>query len=83
MAWRVSRMRAQPAEPDENMLKGFFRSPSGIWLNIAALAYTLLGWVGGIALLTADAWYANLVGVLLTGKGPVGTCCHVSFVFVS
>ena len=60
-------MRAQPAEPDENMMKGFFRSPSGIWLNVAALAYTLLGWVVGIALLTSEAWYANLVGALLTG----------------
>ena len=49
------------------MLKQFFRSPGGAWLNIAALAYTLFGWASGIALLRADAWYANLIGVLLTG----------------
>ena len=49
------------------MLRQFFRSTHGAWLNVAALAYTLLGWALGIALMTADAWYANLAGVLLAG----------------
>jgi len=43
-----------------------FRSPHGAWLNTAALAYTLLGWVIGVALLAAVPWYVNLAGVLLT-----------------
>ncbi len=40
------------------MLKQLFRSPHGAWLNIGALAYTLLGWASGIALMTAETWRA-------------------------
>src|SRR5258706_6323858 len=49
------------------MLRQFFRSPRGAWLNVAAVVYPLLGWAWGIELMTADAWYANLAGVLLAG----------------
>ncbi len=53
------------------MLKSLFRSPRGVWPNLAALTYTLLAWAGGIALLVVDSTVANLVGVLLTGHGLV------------
>ena len=46
-------------------MKAFFRTPDGTWLNVAALAYTLLGYAVGIALMIADPWYANLAGVVL------------------
>jgi fatty acid desaturase len=42
-----------------------FRSPDGVWPNIAALGITLLGWPLGIALLGADAWWLNLPGFAL------------------
>src|SRR5688572_17797999 len=53
------------------MMKAFFRTPEGAWLNLAALAYTLLGYTAGIALLIAEPWYANLAGVLLTGHALI------------
>ena len=49
------------------MFNNPFRSPHGAWPNIAALTYTLAGWAAGIALLCTQPWYANLIGVLLTG----------------
>ena len=52
-------------------MKAFFRTPEGTWLNVAALAYTLLGYVGGIALMVAEPWYANVAGVLLTGHALI------------
>ena len=52
-------------------MKALFRTPDGTWLNIAALAYTLLGYAAGIALMIADPWYANLAGVLLTAHALI------------
>lgn len=43
-----------------------FRYAHGARPNVIALGYTLLGYAAGVALLTADPWPANLVGVLLT-----------------
>jgi fatty acid desaturase len=48
-------------------MKALFRNAEGTWQNVAALAYTLLGYAAGIALMIADPWYANVAGVLLTG----------------
>lgn len=44
-----------------------FRSPAGAVPNTLALGYTLGGYALGVALLTADAWGWNALGVLLTG----------------
>jgi fatty acid desaturase len=52
-------------------MKALFRNPEGTWLNVAALAYTLLGYAAGIALMIADPWVANLAGVLLTGHALI------------
>lgn len=52
-------------------MTSIFRTPGGAWPNIAALSYTLLGYAGGILLMVADPWYANLAGVLLTGHALV------------
>ena len=52
-------------------MRAFFRTPEGTWLNVAALAYTLLGFVLGIALMIAQAWYANLAGVVLTAHALI------------
>jgi fatty acid desaturase len=59
------------------MLKQVFRSPHGAWPNVAALAYTLLGYPAGIALLLAEPWYANLAGLLLTAHALI---CSAYFV---
>jgi fatty acid desaturase len=47
--------------------KRLFRSPDGALPNTLALAYVLGGYAAGVALLTADSWGWNAVGVLLTG----------------
>ena len=53
------------------MIKNYFRNPQGTWLNLVALAYTLVGYVAGIAMLTAGAWWINMIGVLLTGHALI------------
>jgi fatty acid desaturase len=42
-----------------------FRHADGAWPNSAALAFTVLGWPTGIALLGQSAWVLNGLGVLL------------------
>ena len=42
-----------------------FRHDDGVWPNTAALAFTLLGWPAGIALLGQPAWWLNAIGVAL------------------
>jgi len=49
------------------MIRRLFRYPHAAGLNIVALGYMFAGYVLGIALLGFDQWYANLLGVLLTG----------------
>lgn len=46
-------------------MKDLFRHADGVWPNSAALAFTVLGWPAGIALLGQDHWAFNAVGVLL------------------
>ncbi len=46
-------------------MKDLFRHADGVWPNSAALAFTVLGWPAGIALLGQDHWAWNAVGVLL------------------
>lgn len=53
------------------MMKRYFRNPRGMWLNIVALLYTLLGYSAGIVMLTADSGGMNLFGLLLTGHAMV------------
>ncbi len=53
------------------MIKHVFRNPQGAWANIAAIAYSLLGYGAGIALMAVQPWYANLAGVLLTGHALI------------
>jgi fatty acid desaturase len=53
------------------MTTRMFRSAHGAVRNTVALAYTLGGYVAGVALLTAKPWWANLLGVLLTAHGLV------------
>ena len=40
----------------------FFRYPDGLWPNLAALAFTLLGYAAGVALLGAPSWMLNALG---------------------
>ncbi len=42
-----------------------FRYPDGVWPNVAALTFTLLGWALGVALLTLPAWWLNALGFAL------------------
>lgn len=47
-------------------LARYFRYPDGIWPNVAALSFTLLGWLLGIVLMTLEAWPLVAVGFLMT-----------------
>jgi fatty acid desaturase len=53
------------------MIARLFRSPHGALVNAVALAYTLGGYAAGVALLTAEPWWANALGVLLTAHALV------------
>jgi fatty acid desaturase len=53
------------------VIKSYFRNPNGTWLNVTALAYTLIGYGAGIAMLMAEPWWVNLIGVLLTGHALI------------
>lgn len=46
-------------------MKNLFRHADGVWPNSAALAFTVLGWPAGIALLGQAHWALNILGVLL------------------
>ena len=47
------------------MTQALFRHADGVWPNTAALAFTVLGWPLGIALLGQSHWTLNALGVLL------------------
>lgn len=47
------------------MKQRLFRYSDGVLPNLAALAYALLGWLGGIALITSSAPAAIFAGILL------------------
>lgn len=59
------------------MFRSLFRYPHGAWLNTAALACTLLGWAGGVALLLAGPWWLNLAGLLLTAHALITSAYFV------
>jgi fatty acid desaturase len=53
------------------MRTGIFRQPDGLLPNTAALAYTLLAYLGGIALLLAAPWPGQVAGTLLLAHGLI------------
>lgn len=53
------------------MSPSLFRHADGAWPNVAALTYTVVGYVCGLACILADAWWINIVGVLLLAHALV------------
>ena len=49
-------------------MKPVFRYEDGVWPNVAALAFTVLGWPAGIALLGQASGWLNALGVLLVAQ---------------
>jgi fatty acid desaturase len=49
------------------MSRGVFRYEDGMWPNLMALGYVVMGYIAGFAMLLDEAWYSNLFGVLLLG----------------
>jgi len=49
-------------------MKSVFRYEDGVWPNVAALAFTVLGWPVGIALLGQANGWLNALGVLLVAQ---------------
>jgi len=45
-----------------------FRYPDGVWPNVAALAFTLLGYGAGVALLGSGSWVFNVLGLALVAQ---------------
>lgn len=43
----------------------YFRYSDGVAPNVLALSYTILGYMAGVAMLLAQAWWANVLGTLL------------------
>jgi fatty acid desaturase len=53
------------------MLRALLRDPAGLWPNALAIAYALLGYALGVALLLVDPSWLNVIGVLLTAHAMV------------
>jgi fatty acid desaturase len=49
-------------------MKPVFRYEDGVWPNVAAISFTVLGWPVGIALLGQASWLLNALGVLLVAQ---------------
>ncbi len=49
-------------------MKPVFRYEDGVWPNVAAIGFTVLGWPVGIALLGQANWLLNALGVLLVAQ---------------
>lgn len=47
------------------MSRGVFRYEDGVWPNLMALCYVVVGYIVGFAMLLAEEWYINLLGVML------------------
>lgn len=45
-----------------------FRYPDGRWPNIAAISFTLLGYVAGVMLIGAPSWTSNVLGLMLVAQ---------------
>lgn len=58
-------------------MKQWFRYPDGMWPNTAMLALTLGGYVGGVALLGAEAGWLNALGVLLVAQTLVWSAYYI------
>jgi len=59
-------------------MKPVFRYEDGVWPNVAALAFTVLGWPAGIALLGQANGWLNALGVLLVAHRLPGCTIHAS-----
>lgn len=53
------------------MLSAIMRQKTGYWPHLAALAYVVLAYAGGLALLLADSWWLKPLGVPLVAHGLV------------
>ncbi|WP_200959352.1 fatty acid desaturase family protein [Hydrogenophaga sp. Root209] len=49
-------------------MKPVFRYEDGVWPNVSAMGFTVLGWPAGIALLGQTSWLLNALGVLLVAQ---------------
>ena len=49
-------------------MKQIFRYPEGVWPNVFALGFTLLGYGAGVALLGSGHWALNALGFLLVAQ---------------
>jgi fatty acid desaturase len=54
-----------------------FRYPDGVWPNVAAIGFTLLGYAGGIALLGSESWALNGLGLLLVTQTLVWSAYYI------
>ena len=50
-------------------MKPVFRFDDGVWPNVAAISFTVLGWPVGVALLGQASWLLNALGVLHAQAG--------------
>jgi fatty acid desaturase len=50
------------------MMKQIFRYPDGVWPNVVALSFTLLGYGAGVALLGSLHWTLNALGFVLVAQ---------------
>lgn len=58
-------------------MKQWFRYADGLWPNLAMLSITLGGYAGGVLLLAAQAWWLNVVGVLVVTQTLVWSAYYI------
>ncbi|RFO97498.1 fatty acid desaturase [Rhodoferax lacus] len=54
-----------------------FRYPDGVLPNVAALSFTLVGYVGGLALIGAAPWWANAIGFVLLTQALIWSAYYI------
>ena len=52
-------------------MRAYFRYPDGLWPNLLAFGYVLIGYAGGLALIIGPGWMLNILGVLLLAHAQV------------
>lgn len=52
-------------------MRAYFRYPDGLWPNLLAFGYVLIGYAGGLALILVPGWMMNFLGVLLLAHAQV------------
>lgn len=58
-------------------MAAIFRYPDGVWPNVAALGFTLVGYTAGMVMIGAQAWWVNAVGLLWLTQALIWSAYYI------